>query len=156
MQLLQSQNLILVFIVLLVVGEVALFYLFFKFLKKIGGAFDHVNGKDIIKLLSETLEKLENTENSIKVIFEENKKDRELLQTTLHKVGFVRFNPFGDMGGEQSFCIALLDANKNGILITTLYGKDGTRTYAKKIDEGKSTQQLSEVEEKTIAQALLS
>lgn len=156
MQLVESQYLILLLALFLLTGEVVLFYLFFKFFKKINKALDNVDGKDIIKLLSEILKKSENTEKDIKAIFEENKKDRELLQTTLHKVGFVRFNPFGGMGGEQSFCIALLDANENGILITTIYGKDGARIYAKKIELGKSSQQLSKEEENAIAQALSS
>jgi len=45
----------------------------------------------------------------------------------------VRFNPFSEVGGDQSFSIALMDGNNDGFMITALYTRDGNRVYAKPI-----------------------
>lgn len=70
------------------------------------------------------------------------------------KIGFVRFNPFGDAGGSISFVVALLDADNNGIILSSLHGREGTRTYAKEVKNGQSPSQLTEEEQKAIQQAI--
>ena len=55
----------------------------------------------------------------------------------LQKMGFVRFNPFNDTGGDQSFCLAILDGHDNGIVISSLHSREQTRVYAKEIVAGK-------------------
>ncbi|OGZ47746.1 MAG: hypothetical protein A3J55_03775 [Candidatus Ryanbacteria bacterium RIFCSPHIGHO2_02_FULL_45_17b] len=79
---------------------------------------------------------------------------REQLRTSVQNVGIVRFNPFRDAGGDQSFCIALLDEGKNGVVISSLYSRDGVRVYGKPISAGKSTYQLSSEEEEAIKKAV--
>lgn len=70
------------------------------------------------------------------------------------KIGMVRFNPFKDTGGDQSFVVAILDGRDNGIVISSLHGRAGSRWYAKTIVEGKGREHdLSEEEEKAIKQA---
>ncbi len=69
------------------------------------------------------------------------------------KFGVVRFNPFKDVGGDQSFSIALLDANDNGFVVTSLYSRAENRVYAKPVAAGKSKYQLSEEEKEAIARA---
>jgi len=66
----------------------------------------------------------------------------------LHKVAVVRFNPFKELGGNQSFAIALLDGNKSGIVISSLHTREGTRVYSKPILEGKSEKYALTEEEK--------
>ncbi len=58
------------------------------------------------------------------------------LHYPIQNVGLIRFNPFSDTGGSQSFTIALLDDEKNGILITSLYARSGNRFYVKNIKSG--------------------
>lgn len=53
------------------------------------------------------------------------------------KVGLIRFNPFSDTGGTQSFTVALLDANNSGLVMTSLYGRTGNRWYVKEVDRAK-------------------
>ncbi len=65
----------------------------------------------------------------------------------------VRFNPFKEIGGDQSFSIALLDSNNDGIVITSLYGREGNRVFGKPIKNGKSRYLLSGEEKKAIEQA---
>ena len=52
------------------------------------------------------------------------------------KYGLVRYNPFDDLGGDQSFSLALLDQNNSGIIITSLHTRDNTRVFAKPIIRG--------------------
>lgn len=77
----------------------------------------------------------------------------EILSSRLHiqKIGLVRFNPFERIGGEQSFIIALLDKEENGLTLNFIYTKEGLRVYTKKIKNGKGEgYDLSEEEKKAI------
>ena len=78
---------------------------------------------------------------------------RQAQGKAISKVGLLRFNPFGDIGGDQSFSVALLDSEDSGVVITSHYGKDMQRVYAKTITKGKSEYSLSKEEEKVILQA---
>ncbi len=70
----------------------------------------------------------------------------------IQHIGFVRFNPFEETGGDQSFVAAFLDANKNGLVVSSLHSRAGTRVYAKAVRNGKGLQHaLSEEEEKAVA-----
>jgi hypothetical protein len=72
----------------------------------------------------------------------------------LQKVGMVRFNPFQDSGGDQSFAIALLDQGGSGIVISSLHGRAETRIFAKQVVNGRSTHSLSDEEQQAIKAAI--
>lgn len=69
------------------------------------------------------------------------------------KISLVRFNPFGDTGGDQSFSLAVLDAHDSGYVLTSIHGRQGTRVYVKPVDFGESKYPLSEEERQALAQA---
>jgi hypothetical protein len=69
------------------------------------------------------------------------------------RVGLVRYNPFEETGGNQSFALALLDANGDGWVLSSLHARAGTRVYAKAISGGRSDAALSEEESAAIRQA---
>ena len=69
------------------------------------------------------------------------------------KIAIVRFNPFGDTGGDQSFALAVLDAHNSGYVLTSIHGREGTRVYVKPIDFGKSKHTLSVEEKQSLALA---
>lgn len=71
----------------------------------------------------------------------------------LQKVGLVRFNPFADTGSNMSFSIALLNGKNNGIVISSLHGREDTRIYAKPVAAGESKHPLTEEEKQAIRQA---
>lgn len=71
----------------------------------------------------------------------------------IQRVGVVRFNPFADTGGDQSFALALLDAGGSGIVISSLFSRNSTRVFAKAIVDGKSTYLLTDEEQDAIDQA---
>ena len=104
--------------------------------------------------LKEVLEHLRKLEESNKKVAADLEDFKKLSKKTLQKVGMVRFNPFKEMGGEQSFVIALLDADNNGFVISSLYGQESSRVYAKPIANGKSSYSLSKEEEKAVTKAM--
>lgn len=71
--------------------------------------------------------------------------ERDLVGT-LGRIGLVRFNPFEDTGGNQSFALALLDAEEDGIIISSLHARGATRIYAKAIAAGRPEAALSDEE----------
>ena len=81
---------------------------------------------------------------------------RELESATgrsLQKVGVVRFNPFQDSGGDQSFAIAMLDQRGSGVVVSSLHGRAETRIFAKQVVNGRSTHSLSDEEQQAIREA---
>lgn len=70
------------------------------------------------------------------------------------RVGLVRYNPFEDTGGNQSFALALLDANADGFVVTSLHSRNGTRMYAKALTGGRAEAALSAEETEAVRQAL--
>lgn len=74
-------------------------------------------------------------------------------QRHIQHLGFLRFNPFRDTGGDQSFALALTDAGGNGIVMSSLHGRDSTRVYAKPLAAWESSYQLTEEEQKAIERA---
>jgi uncharacterized protein DUF4446 len=77
-----------------------------------------------------------------------------LLQQSIQKVGVIRFNPFADTGGDQSFAVALLDAQGNGVVLSSLHGRADTRIFAKQVQAGRSKHALSDEEQDAIRKAL--
>ena len=69
------------------------------------------------------------------------------------RVGLVRFNPFEDTGGNQSFALALLDESDDGYIVSSLHSRTGTRIYAKAVIGGKSDTSLSAEEQDAIDEA---
>jgi hypothetical protein len=70
------------------------------------------------------------------------------------KLGIVRFNPFADTGGSQSFTLAFLDAQNSGFVMTSLYARTGNRWYIKQVISGKSDGvPLSKEEQLAVANA---
>ncbi len=77
-----------------------------------------------------------------------------LTHRTLQRVGVIRYNPFADTGGDQSFAIALLDAQGNGIVLSSLHSRTDTRVFAKPVQGGRSRYPLSDEEQDAIRKAL--
>lgn len=74
-------------------------------------------------------------------------------QFAISQLGLVRFNPFEDGGGNFSFSLALLDSHNNGLVITSMHGRQQNRIYTKKITNGNSEMQLTDEEQQAIIQA---
>jgi hypothetical protein len=71
----------------------------------------------------------------------------------VQRVGIVRFNPFEETGGNQSFVVALLDGDSNGVLLTSLHARAGTRVYLRTVVGGRCDVTLSAEETEALRQA---
>ena len=89
-----------------------------------------------------------------KELYEITEKMQEQVATSLSNISVLRFNPFNDAGGNQSFSCALLDERGNGLVISSLHHRSGNRMYAKPLRQGRSEFPLSREEQQTIVQAL--
>ncbi len=69
------------------------------------------------------------------------------------RIGLVRFNPFEDTGSNQSFALALLDADDDGVIVSSLHARGGTRIYAKAVAAGRPEATLSDEEAEALGLA---
>ncbi|MBI4261346.1 MAG: DUF4446 family protein [Actinobacteria bacterium] len=76
------------------------------------------------------------------------------IEGAVQRVGLIRYDAFAEMGGRLSFSCALLSDLGDGVVITSINGRQDTRVYAKPVREGRSTHNLSDEEEQAIQQAL--
>ena len=96
-------------------------------------------------------------------VAEENAKLRQtnarldaLLQTAITRVGVVRFSAFQDMGSDLSYAVAMLDAKNNGVVFSSIFAREDSRTYVKPIDGGHSKYTMTKEEQKAVENAIAS
>lgn len=106
---------------------------------------------DALAKHNKSIKKLKEQVVELKKFFEElSAANRKNFQ----RIGFIRFNPFDDAGGSISFVLAVLDDHNNGVVISSLHGREGDRVYAKEIKAGESKTPLTEEEKMAIQQAV--
>jgi hypothetical protein len=148
-----NNNLILIIAGLAVI-DIVLIFLFLRTRKKIKIFVKGAKVMDIEEVVMEQNKIIKEVKNDIKKLYDHDKELQRICDISITKVGVVRFNPFKDVGGDQSFAIALLDSNDDGIVISSLYTREGTRVYTKPIEMGKSTYNLSDEEQEAIKKAI--
>lgn len=144
-------------IAFLVAGGAWLFVLS-VFLTLIYKKLRHLMGRgkegDLIEVLNKILKVEKSNVAEIANIKKELARfDKEGL-SHLQKFSLVRFNPFGELGGEHSFALTLLNGEDNGVIITGLHTRERTRLYLKEIKKGKCKLELSREEKKALQNAL--
>ena len=105
------------------------------------------------RLLEQHMEEVRRTTGQIGHLDERYANLEKVLRGAVQHMGLVRYNPFGDTGGDQSFSLALLNDSGDGVVISSLYARERTRVYAKPVTAARSTSHLSEEEEPAIAVA---
>lgn len=101
----------------------------------------------------EFVKQLGDLKKNVQELSKELSELKQGMRKAVTKVGVVRFNPFRETGSDQSFVIALLDQDSNGVVVTSHYLKEYNRVYSKPILGGKSDYSLSEEEKQAIAKA---
>ena len=135
---------------LLFLLEGAMIFFIWQTNKRITQFFNGKDGKSIEKVLEYEMRRMKKTEDDIKKITQDVMWIEGISRKSVHKVGVVRFNPFKDIGGNQSFSIALLDSEDNGVVVSALHAPEGTRMYAKPIKRGESKYQLTTEEQEAL------
>jgi hypothetical protein len=143
--------------IIVIVILVWLFFLTFILLKTVRHyryLISKVKKGDLKSILEEVLNRVEKQGKEIEGLTQRSQKIEKESLGYLQKIGFVRFNPFADTGGDQSFCLGFLDGEDNGVVLSSLHSRGQTRIYAKAIKKSKGRElELSREEAETIKRA---
>lgn len=157
-----SSTFIEVSLLVLFCGEIILLGLVVFFLvrqhrlqAKLAIFFQGKDAKTLESVLYEQLKGVQELDQEIQELFEISNRLRELCLKSLHKTHVVRFNPFKEVGGNQSFSVVLLDGKNSGVVLSSLHTREGTRVYAKPVLAGTTDGfPFTEEEKSAIAQAI--
>jgi len=108
----------------------------------------------IDEILDRQLKRVDSLSERVDALNKLHHELEDLSQRTIQKVAVIRYNPFSDTGGDQSFAIALLDSRGNGVVLSSLHSRTDTRVFAKSVQSGRSKYQLSDEEQDAIKKAL--
>lgn len=122
-------------IVSLILSSISVFIFFkiYSILKMLKTSDDQRSINNVLTDLNNHLKESKTTVVDLKKIVESYQ--RSSLKH-LQKSGFVRFNPFSNSGGDQSFALAILNGHNDGFVISSLHSRDQTRTFAKPVKAG--------------------
>ena len=110
-----------------------------------------LRGEEAVGVL---LARIERLEKAARTLHGRDQRQQLQIEAGLRRVALVRYDAFDDVGGRLSFSCALLDEQGTGIVFTSINGRQDTRVYAKPVQAGASTYNLSLEEEEAIAQAM--
>lgn len=99
-------------------------------------------------------QQIQRLERAIRALHAVDKKQQTQIEGSVRKVALLRYDAFEDVGGRLSFSCALLDDHGNGVVLTSINGRQETRVYAKPVAQGSSSHNLSLEEEEAIRRAL--
>lgn len=109
---------------------------------------------DIVNYITDQSDTLSVIQEKLAAIAAKQEDQGHILESCVQKVGLVKFNAFDDVGGDQSFALALLDSKNNGVIISSLYGRQDSRTYIKGITNSTGERALSDEEQRALKAAL--
>lgn len=125
-----------------------------KMNKKYRTMMQGVEGENLEKLLIAHIGEVKQVARKVETLSDDCKRLEQISKDCVQKVALVRFNAFDDVGSDLSFSIALLDSYNNGIVISSIYGRNEFRTYSKPIISGASSYLLTEEEKEALVQAM--
>ncbi len=109
--------------------------------------------ENLARAISSCNTDIKNIGAKLEAVSDKLDKTAEIQPFCIRKIGFVRFDAFDDVGGEQSFSLAMLDGNNNGVILSSIYSRNDSRFYAKRISAGESSHTLSSEEADALRQA---
>ena len=121
------------------------------------GQYQHLmtgtSGGNIEAMLHDHIARVRETEARVEAVDRLARRLEKAAYFSLQHMGMVRYNPFQDTGGDQSFAVALVDGHGNGVVLSSLHARDVTRVYAKPLQKWESTYSLTDEEKQAIALA---
>jgi len=138
---------ILVWLVALSLGLLYLLSIFVRVFK--------TKDRGLKQAILDTLGSNKKLSDGVDQLSQEIKKIQHNLKGAYQKTAIVRFNPFERLGGEQSYCLAVMNQNNSGVVLTFLYTKEGVRAYMKEVVGGEAKgADLSKEEKEAIQKAI--
>lgn len=131
-------------------------FVFYKFGANINSLTKGAKSEKLIEILKQILGETSKNSKRLEALEKNLETASEDSKGYLQKVSLLRFNPFSDVGGDQSFVATFLDGENSGLIISSLHSRAGTRMYAKPVEKGepKGDARLSIEEEKGLKAAL--
>ncbi len=115
-----------------------------------------VSGGNLEKMLNSHIDEVAKVKEVQKALEIDITKIQDVLSRAIIHKAIIRFNAFEDTGSDLSYCVALLDENQNGVVLSAIYAGDVTRNYAKPIEKGISPHyKLTPEEEEVLKKALI-
>ncbi|WP_123054925.1 DUF4446 family protein [Clostridium sp. JN-1] len=109
-----------------------------------------VDNKNLEELVNSYLNKIDKTQEDYKYMKDLYESLNTRFKKCIQKCSVVRYRAFEDVGSDLSFSIALLDESNDGVIITGIYGRNQSSSYAKPIDKGMSRYELSDEEKQVL------
>ena len=111
------------------------------------------DGRDLEEALAQFVEQARQAAEVVSEMQADTRAMGRTLQHSMQWMGLVRYNPFRDTGGNQSFALAMLNGDGDGVVISSLHARDSTRLYAKPLIHWESLHPLTEEETEAIERA---
>ncbi|HWQ59641.1 MAG TPA: DUF4446 family protein [Candidatus Fimivivens sp.] len=124
--------------------------------KRLSALFEGRAGADLEEIVLKQKEGLDVLDGEIRKLYDIAEQLYRLGNESIHKAELLRFNPFREVGGNQSFAIALLNGKNTGFVISSIHTREGTRVYAKPVENGAEAKEypLSDEERHVIGLAI--
>lgn len=147
------------FLLFLIVGILfiwlaALEWRFLRATRTLRMLFSGRTGVDLEQMLRAYLQRVDHTDEMVSELVKRTVSLENKAPRNVQHVGVIRFNPFPDKGGDQSFAVALLDDHADGVVFTGLHSRGDSRVYSKPVVGGASTYALTEEEKEAISRAM--
>lgn len=145
---------LLVIILLLFIIVISLMRSTKKLEKKYRKFMRGVSNKNLEELILSKLDEVDKAAAKADEAINKCKVIQEEIKGCVNKVAIMRYKAFPDVGSDLSFSIAILDSYNDGVLITGIYSRQDSVTYAKPVDKGISRYELSEEESYVLNEAI--
>ena len=150
-----NETLIYVFLGINTIWLIVLTIILILYRRKTNRILSGVKGESLEKILELHMERVNKAVEQNMRIEKEFLAFKEFSKSFLYRVGFKRFNPFQNTGGDQSFAVAILDDEGDGVVFSSMHAREGTRIYAKPVKGGiENAYKFSHEEKEVIDQAL--
>lgn len=113
-----------------------------------------VDGGNLERLINGQVDEINLVVSEHKQLQKEIERIDTILAKAITRIAVVRFDAFNNMANDLSYCVAMLDANNNGIVISGIFGREDSRTYVKPIVDGVSSYKLTSEEEQALRNAM--
>ena len=141
-------------LIALAVFMVQLFLGFTKFRMRYEGVAKAVEAGNLAEAIVQQSEDIGHVQNDIVALDKVMRKIAKDLTGAVQKTALIRFDAFDDVGGKLSFAVALLNERADGLVVSSINGRQESRIYAKPVKAGESIYNLSAEEKEAIGQAL--
>lgn len=143
-------NILFILFATVTVWLIALTLFFARLLTHYNHLSKGVSQKSLKTILEDLLKDVDLSKKDIEQLKDYTSKIDKEGSLHIQKIGLLRFNPFKDTGGDQSFVLSLVDSSNSGVVISALYSRSGTRWYAKQVTNGKGVEYDLSEEEKQV------